>query len=184
MKFIISIFAFSILVLSNNCNYIQSQKQDAKGATLLSLLQNSDRKFAPESLKSVVYVTRNDLINFQATCVDSFVGLMTASNYYDINYKEKMIAVTSNAPIPAVAKAYSTSKTCSQLGFTGLGADQASAKDNVYYKAYYCDASYSPCSDTIITAKLSGSSVIDAGSDGVKRGSAFDCTPRPNWFCQ
>ncbi len=171
-------------ILTNlvSCAYIKSQEQDSKGALLFSLLQNAPNNFKPETLKSVVYLAKTDISTFQGTCVDSFYGTITAANYYDMNYKAMMDAVAA-APTGAPAKAYATSSSCSQLGFAGLGADQA-ANSGVKYKAYYCDASYSACSDNAITGKINGASIIGKGSDGVVRGSAFDCTARPNWFCQ
>ncbi len=168
---------FAVLIGLQNCAYIKSNEQDSKGALLFSLVQNSQNSFKPETLKSTVYIEKTDASTFKGNCFDSFYGTMTAANYYDLNYKAMMDASS------AIAKAYSTSSTCSQLGFAGLGADQ-SLSNGVKFKVYYCDASYSPCSDNAITGKINGSSVIGKGSDGVTRGSAFDCSARPNWFCQ
>lgn len=156
-----------------DCAYIKSNEQDSKGALLFSLIQNSQNNFKSDNLKSTVYLEKVDASTFKGNCFDSFYGTITASNYYDLNYKL----------IPSIARAYSSSSTCSQLGFAGLGADQ-SLNSGVKYKVYYCDASYSPCSDNAITGKINGVSIIGKGTDGSTKGSAFDCTSRPNWFCQ
>ncbi|MBE7410790.1 MAG: hypothetical protein L6Q54_14530 [Leptospiraceae bacterium] len=179
-NYIQNIFICTILALVTNCAYIQSNKEDSRGALIFSILQNSQTNLT-ETLRSVVYIAKVDPATFQGKCVDSFYGAMTATNYYDLNYKALMDSVSTNRA-SAVAKAYATSSSCNHLGFSGLGAEQAT-DNSVKFKAYFCDASYSACSDNAIAGKINGSSIIGKGSDGVTRGLAFDCSSRPNGFC-